>query len=77
MHTEKEILAACVAHGAKRVYDAAMARFSGDEKKLSAVGLAAADVAEANAIGNVAFAMMNTSERAADLADASIKGASL
>ena len=75
MHTESEILAACKAHGASAVYAAANARIGGSRSQLAAVGLSAADLAQANNIAVVAFAMLNTSKRAGDLADIAIKGA--
>jgi predicted HicB family RNase H-like nuclease len=66
MHTESEILAACKTHGTKTVYDAAMARLSGDHQKLAGVDLTAPDLAEANRIGSMAFLMLSDTEQRAD-----------
>lgn len=60
-------------HGAKRVYEAAAARMSGNPAQLQACGLEAATIGEANAIMSAAFEQMGPAERAADLADASAK----
>lgn len=71
------IIAACRQHGAKRVYDAAYARMSGNSAPLAALGLSAANIGAADEIGRIAFGLLSRSERAADLTAVTIAGAKL
>lgn len=75
--TDDDIRDACMAHGAKRVYDAAYAHIGGNKAALEGVGLSAATIGDADRIGRVAFGLLGAADRAADLADITIKGAKL
>lgn len=63
------------AHGAKRVYDAAAARMSGNRQPLAAIGLTAETIADAHAVMTAAFAAMSGADRAVDLTDLTIRQA--
>ena len=75
--TDAEILAACKTHGAKHVYAAAYSAMSGQRDALVRVGLQAANMGDMDRIGRFAFGLLDAKERAADLADVTIKGAKL
>jgi D-tyrosyl-tRNA(Tyr) deacylase len=77
MSNKEQMLDAISQHGAKAVYDAASARMSGNRKPLEVVGLDALTIGDANAIMVLAFANMGASDRAHDLAGATIKAAKI
>ena len=77
MTNKDTILDAIAAHGAKKVYNAASARMSGDRAKLQALGLSAQTIGDANTIMVIAFAQMGQADKAADLADIAIKQAKI
>lgn len=78
--TKDQITAAIAAHGAAKVHHAAYKAMEGaaGRKALAAVGLPTdGTIGDLDQIGKAAFAAMQPAEKAADLADLTIKQASL
>jgi hypothetical protein len=70
--TEQDIIAACRAHGAQVVYQAAVAALTKPAPALHAMGLPVRGAADANRVMSVAFDLLSPEDRTADLADAII-----
>lgn len=75
--TDDAIIEACLAHGAKRVYDAAYRCMTDGPAALAAFGLDATNILEMDRVGRVAYRLRSPIEQAADLADVAIQLAKL
>jgi len=76
MDTRKIVIESCKKYGAREVYNAAYKRAAGDRLALSKVGIQdVATIAQADAIGQIAFGMMSKNETSKDLADITIEHA--
>lgn len=72
--TDDDVLEACLKHGPRRVFFAAYARMVGDDTALEAVGLPdVVDLDQVETIGCVAYRLIKANERAADLADVTVR----
>lgn len=67
---DERILMACATFGAGKIYDAANARLSGDHSQLTAFGLTAKTLGDANKIASIAYANMGPVAQAIDYAQA-------
>jgi hypothetical protein len=76
--TKDQIAAAIAAHGAAKVHAAAYMAMQGQRVALESVGLPAdGNIGDLDRIGSTAFAAMGAADRAADLADLTIRQAKL
>jgi hypothetical protein len=72
--TDDDVLEACLKHGPRRVFFAAYARMVGDDTALEAVGLPdVVDLDQVETIGCVAYRLIKANDRAADLADKTVR----
>lgn len=73
INTNESILNACIVYGAKMIYNAASKRLEGDKNALTTIGLDnGSSLAEANNIMTIAFGLIGSVDRSADLAEVTI-----